>query len=232
MLSSVVAPTSRRLLAPETVQARLRLPDSDLDDLAELVDEVSGLVARYLRFEPAYGVWTEDFIDIRGGVLDLGARPAWDITSVLDRAGAHQEASTYRLQRGPFGESSVLRTGSWSLGSLSPFLTGYSPSIIVGGSGVLAVPDWTVTYTAGWWLEEMGPTPPDGVEPLPPEIRRDFLHLVRYFRATAVQNPTISRMSNDGMAVEFLGRGDRTLDEETGLPTEGLFSLSRYRRAG
>jgi hypothetical protein len=232
MLNAVVAPTSRRLLSPETVQARLRLPDSDLDELAELVDEVSGLVARYLRFEPAYGVWIEDFTDVRSGVLDLGARPAWSITSVLDRAGTLQEAATYRLQRGPFGESSVLRTGSWSLGRLAPFLARYGPSIIVGGSGVLAVPDWTVTYRAGWWLEEMGPTPPDGVEPLPPEIRRDFLQVIRYFRATAAQNPTIYAMDNDGMKVTFLHRKDQVLDEDSGLPTEALFSLSKYRRAG
>lgn len=232
MLTSITAPTSRRLLSPETVLARLRLPDSELDDLAELVDEVSGLVARYLRFEPAYGVWQETFTNIQNGHLDLGARPAWDITSVLDRSGMAQEATAYRLQRGPFGESSVLRAGSWGLGHRGPFLTGYSPSLIVGDSGLLAVPDWTITYSAGWWLEEMGPMPPAGVEPLPPEIHRDFLQFIRYFRATGAQNPTIYSMENDGMKVTFLHRKDQVLDDESGLPTEALFALSRYRRAG
>jgi hypothetical protein len=232
MLTPVVAPTSRRLLSPETVLARLRLPDSELDDLAALVDEVSGLVKSYLRFEPAYGTWMEDFTDVRNGSLDLGARPAWGITSILDRAGAALEATAYRLQRGPFGESSVLRAGSWRIGTLSPFLTVDSPSVILTGSAFLAVPDWTVTYSAGWWLEEMGPTPPDGVEPLPPEIARDFLQLVRYFRATAAQNPTVYRMENDGMKVDFLHRKDQVLDDDSGLPTEALFSLAKYRRAG
>ena len=231
MLTPIVAPTSRRLLSPETVLARLRLPDSELDELAEQVDEVSGLVARYLRFEPAFGTWLETFEGVQNGHLDLGARPAWAIISVLDRAGAALEVTTYRLQRGPFGESAVLRAGSWATGYRA-FFTSYAPSVIVGGSGILASPDWTVSYSAGWWLEEMGPTPPEGVEPLPPEIRRDFLQLIRYFRATAAQNPTISRMSNDGMAVEFLHRKDQLLDEDTGLPTEALFSLAKYRRAG
>lgn len=233
MLTPIVAPTSRRLLSPETVLARLKLPDSELDELGDLVDEVSGLVARYLRFEPAYGTWTETFDGVQNGHLDLGARPAWGITSVLDRFGTALEASTYRLERGPYGESSVLRAGSWGWGhDRVPFLTSYAPSVIVGGSGILAAPDWTVSYPAGWWLEEMGPTPPEGVDPLPPEIARDFLQLIRYFRATAAQNPTISRMENDGMKVDFLHRKDQVLDDDSGLPTEALYSLAKYRRAG
>lgn len=236
MLTPIVAPTSRRLLSPETVLARLKLPDSELDDLAELVDEVSGLVARYLRFEPAYGTWLETFENVRNGSLDLGARPAWGVTSILDRAGTPMATNSYRLKRGPYGESSIVRSGPWGYPQIGPFLTGYGTATYVTqaitGSLLAAIPDWTVSYSAGWWLEEMGPTPPEGVEPLPPEIGRDFLQLIRYFRATAAQNPTIYTMENDGMKVVFLHRKDQVLDEDSGLPTEALFSLAKYRRAG
>ena len=228
-LVSVVAPTTSNLMAPETALARLKLPESELDELAEQVAEASGLVARYLGFRPEFGTWQETFTGTTGDQLYLGARPAWAVLSVTYRDGTVQAADGYRLVRGPQGESSILRAGSpWGYyyGEQHAF-TG--PSITIGGTAVL-VPDWTIQYVAGWWLEEMGPTPPIGVERFPVELRADFLKVLRWLRATASSNPGIKSMRDDGAAVEFFGRDEQDADPATGIPASCTRALQFYRR--
>lgn len=236
MLTAIVPPTTANLMAPETVLTRLKLDVGDLDDITELVTEASGLVARYLRFQPAFGTWSETFCDIRGDRLDLGARPTWSILSVTERAGTVIQADTYRLDRGPFGESSVVRRGSWDIWGNSASLHRYNdvdPGYLslLNLSGVDATPDWTVQFEAGWWLEEMDGDPPSGIERLPPEIRRDFLKIVRWLRLQENQNPLVYQMRNEGAEVTFLKHKDQDIDDASGLPIDLTLSLALYRRS-
>jgi hypothetical protein len=229
-LVSVVAPTASNLVAPETALARLKLPESELDELAEQVAEASGLVARYLGFRPEFGTWQETFTGAVGDRLDLGARPAWGVLSVAYRDGSIHSADGYRLVRGPHGESSILRAGTpWGYAYVPEYaFTG--PSLRVGGSYTI-IPDWTVQYVAGWWLDEMGPTPPVGVEAFPAELRADFYKILRWLRATNSTNPAIRSMKDDGASVEFFGRDEQDVDAVTGIPCSCTRALQYYRRA-
>lgn len=224
MLTALVAPTHTNLMDPETVLARLKLPETELAELTEQVAEASGLVARYLRYQPALGTWQETFYGINGDRLYLGARPAWAILSVNYRDGGAQATESYRLDRGPFGESAIVRAGvPWGA---YPY-----PSVPLT-SGSVIVPDWTAQYEAGWWLEEMGPTPPAGVEVLPPEIRADFLKIIRWVRASqsSAAMPGVRRMRDEGAEVEFFGADEQAVDAVTGIPHACTNALSLYRR--
>lgn len=235
MLTALIPPATQNLMAPETVAERL----GTAEDLTDVVEEASRLVARYLRFEPAYSTWRETFAGVSGDRLYLGARPAWSIESVAYRDGAAQEAESYRLERGQFGESAVIRSGSnawwWSgpAGLDGSWLN--SPSLMLAGSPVL--PDWSVDYTAGWWLEEMTGEPPAGVERFPPDLRSDFLKIVRWLMASSgslggLAGLGISKMTNEGMSVELFSSKDADIDPQTGIPNGCLTSLSLYRRVG
>jgi hypothetical protein len=222
-------------MAPETVLEELELPLTDLTRVTRKVEEASGLVARYLNFRPEYTTWEETFTGVNGDRLYLGARPAWAVESLVYRDGSTEDASTYVLGRGPYGESAIIRPGQvgYYPDPWSPWI-GSSTFTLSGGP--LAVPDWTVTYTAGWWLEEMTGTMPAGVEPLPPEIKSDFLKVVRWLRATSgnlgnLGSLGISKMANDGAQVEFFSAKDQETDSLTGLPGSCTRTLSLYRRA-
>jgi len=237
MLKAISPPSTANLMAPATVQAALGLPDSQLVNLTRQVKAVSGLVAGYLRFPVGYGVWEETVAGVVGPVLDLSARPAWAVSEILDWRGSDFATTAYRLERGPFGESSLIRLGSWGLyEGANPYryqdLAGGASGfpLIVNGSGAASVPDWTVRYTAGWWLEEMEGEPPSGVDALPEEIKDDFLSLLQWRRALSGVPPNIYRMSNEGMTVDFLRHKDEDLDPLSGLPTQLTLSLSLYRR--
>jgi len=237
MLKAITPPSTSNLMAPTTVQGILGLPDSGLPTLTRQVAGISGLVAGYLRFNPGYGVWEEAVAGAVGPVLDLSARPAWAVSSVLDWRGSSFPANAYRLDRGQFGESTLTRVGSWGLyDPASPLryqdLAGYTPapfSLIVGGAGVESVPDWTITYSAGWWLEEMDGEPPTGVERLPAAIEDDFLALLQWRRALGAVPPNFQRLENEGMKVDFLRHKDQDLDVLSGLPTQLTLSLALYR---
>lgn len=234
MLSSlavITPPTVRRFMAPETVLGKLGLTSDALDDVSDLVDAASGLVAAYLRFEPFYGIYEEVFSDVRGPQVYLGARPAWAISSLKDQAGSEIAATTVRLVRGPLGESSVFRPIGW--------IQGRPPLETIGGYslfpplaslvGYTAAPDWTIRYPAGWYVEEMGEAPP-GVDSFPPALIRDFMGICRWMLATEKLNPLIYTMRNEGAEIQFLHRKDQDIDDESGIPTQFLLSLSRYRR--
>jgi hypothetical protein len=235
MLTAITPPTTSNLMAPETVAVRLGLPESD--ELTEQIAEASGLVARYLGFRPEYATWQETFTGVNGDRLYLGARPTWAVTSVTYRDGAAQAADAYRLDRGPYGESSLLRAGvPWGVyrtGHTDPWF--WEGDFQIGGVSP-SIPDWTITYTAGWWLEEMTGTMPVGVEPFPAELRADFLRVVRWLRSTAgslgnLGSLGISRMSNEGANVEFFSPKDMEADPATGIPASCTRALSLYRRA-
>jgi hypothetical protein len=229
MLTAIVAPTTGNLMAPETVLARLKLPVSEIDDLTDQVAEASGLVARYLRYRPEMATWQETFTGVNGDRLYLGARPAWTILSVAYRDGSPLGDDAFRLERGPFGESWIYRAGvPWGAYPVEP--VGYWPGDLRITGGPSSSPDWTVQFEAGWWLEEMGPTPPAGVEPLPREIQRDFLKIVRWLRATQSTIAGVRRMKDDGAEVEFFAAGDQDVDQLTGIPNACTLSLSLYRR--
>jgi hypothetical protein len=237
MLKAIIPPSTANLMAPATVQAALGLPDSELPNLARQVKAVSGIVAGYLRFPVGYGAWEETVTSAAGPVLDLSARPAWTVSEVLDWQGTDFATTAYRLERGPFGESSLVRVGSWGLyDGADPYryqnLAGGAVSfpLVVGGAGVDSVPDWTIRYTAGWWLEEMTGSKPAEVDPLPAEIKDDFLSLLLWKRALEGVPPNIYRMANEGMSVDFLRHRDQDLDALSGLPTQLTLSLSLYRR--
>lgn len=235
MLTAIAAPATRNLMAPAAVLSRLHLAESELDDLTEQVEEASAIVARYLRFEPAYGIWSETFAGVNGDRLYLGARPAWSIQSVTYRDGTAQAADSYRLDRGPHGESSIIRGFGVPWGVYWP-ASGWvdSPSVVLSGDPVL--PDWSIDYTAGWWLPEMTGEPPAGVERFPADLERDFLKVVRWLRATegglgSLASLGISKTTNDGASVEFFSAKEQGIDAETGLPASCTMSLALYRRA-
>lgn len=227
MLTPIIAPTTSNMMAPETVRVRLKLPESALEDLAGEVAEASGLVARYLRFRPEFGTWQETFSGVASDRIDLGARPVWAVGSVTYYDGTVLAADVYGLDRGPFGESSILRLSGTSYSTSVPWSSWASFQSMLPPP----VPDWTVQYTAGWWLEEMGPTPPTGVETFPRELQRDFLQIVRWLRATNSHIPGVRRMRDDGAEVEFFAAGGQDVDPLTGIPNRCLLSLSLYRRA-
>lgn len=238
MLTALVAPATSNLMDPETVLARLKLPESDLEDLTEQVAEASGLVARFLGYRPESTTWRETFAGVSGDRIYLGARPAWSIEGVTYRDGAVQAADSYRLERGAYGESSVIRPSGtpWGMYDATWPSSGWidSPGLVLSGSPVL--PDWTVDFTAGWWLEEMTGEPPAGVERFPAELRSDFLAVVRWLRAKsgamgALGTLGISKTSNDGASVEFFSSKDVQADPLTGIPLSCLSSLALYRRA-
>lgn len=234
MLTPITAPTTSNLMDPETVLSRLKLAESDLEDLTLQVAEASGLVARYLGYRPEYGTWRETFTGVSGDRLYLGARPAWSIESVTYRDGAAQEEASYLLERGPHGESAiVLGWKDWE--HVPPSGWQLNPGVVISGSPVL--PDWTVDYTAGWWLEEMEGEPPAGVDRLPVELQGDFLRIVRWLRATSgglgsLSTLGIAKTSNEGASVEFFSAQDQGVDAQTGIPASCLLSLPMYRRAG
>lgn len=237
MLTAITAPQTKNLMDPATVLARLGLAAGELAVLTDQVAEASGMVARYLRYEPWYATWEETFSGISGDRLYLGARPAWSVQSVAYRDGAAQAVDSYRLERGPFGESAIIRAGvtrgfeEWSwMGS------GWieSPGLVLSGPSVL--PDWTVEFTAGWWLEGMTGAPPAGVDRFPPELERDFLKVVRWLRLTdgglgSLASLGIAKTTNEGASVEFFSAKDQAVDAETGIPTACTTTLSLYRRA-
>lgn len=240
MLTPITAPTAKNLMDPETVLSRLKLPDSELEDLVETVAEASATVCRYLGYECAYGTWRETFTGATGDRLYLGARPAWSVQSVTYRDGAAQAADSYRLERGPHGESTIVRAfgNPWGYGIESPYASGWAsgwlPSATIPGATVL--PDWSIDYTAGWWLPEMAGEPPAGIETFPRELQADFLRIVRWLRSSGgdigeLAAMGISRMENEGAKIEFQAAKDLAVDP-SGIPSALLLSLPLYRRAG
>jgi len=235
MLTAIIPPATRNLMAPETVLARLKLAESELDDLTLQVAEASAIVARYLRYEPCYGTWRETFAGVIGDRLYLGARPAWSVQSVTYRDGTVQAADSYRLDRGPHGESSIVRSYGVPWGIYWPASGRVdSPGAVLSGAPVL--PDWSSDYTAGWWLPEMTGEPPVSVERFPPDLERDFLKVVRWIRATegglgSLAALGISKTTNEGASVEFFSAKEQGVDAETGLPASCTISLALYRRA-
>ena len=233
MLTALVPPEASNLMNPETVLARLKLPESELEDLAEQVAEASGLVARFLGWRPEYTTWRETFTGVNGDRLYLGARPAWSVQSVTYRDGAVQEATSYRLERGQYAESSIVRAWGTPWGIYEP---AWPSSGWVGISGLAlsasaVLPDWTIDYTAGWWLEEMAGEPPEGIDLLPPEIRLDFLKIVSWVRASEASDGSVKRMRDTDAEVEFFSRKEQEVDSLTGIPMSCLSSLAYYRRA-
>ncbi len=232
MLTALVAPATSNLMDPETVLARLKLPESDLDEVTEQVAEASGLVARFLGYQPEYTTWRETFSGVNGDRLYLGARPAWSVESVTYRDGVSQAVDSYLLERGPYGISSVIRAFGTPWGAYydQTWRNGWvdSPGLVLSGSPVL--PDWSIDYTAGWWLEEMTGEPPVGVDRFPAELRSDFLKIVRWVRLQGVADSSIKRMKEADAEVEFFGK-DQALDPLTGIPMFCLTSLALYRRA-
>lgn len=233
MLTALVAPETSNLMAPATVLARLKLPESDFDELAEQVAEASGLVARFLGFRPEYTTWRETFSGVSGDRLYLGARPAWSVEGVTYRDGAAQAVGSYLLERGQYGESSIYRAFGtpWGAYDRAWPASGWveSPGIVLSASPVL--PDWWVDYTAGWWLEEMEGEPPVGVERFPAELRGDFLRVVRWVRAGEVRDGSVKRMKESDAEVEFFSGKDVEVDPATGIPMACLGALAFYRRA-
>lgn len=231
MLTVLTAPTTRNLMAPATALSRLKLGAEDLDELTLQVEEASRLVARYLGYEPCYGVYRETFAGVSGDRLYLGARPAWSIASVTYRDGAAQAADSYRLERGPYGESSVVRplssgfhASAWPAGAWTS-----GPGLVLAGSSVL--PDWSVDFTAGWWLEEMTGAVPAGVERFPAELRGDFLRVLRWVRETEEGSGSVKRMKESDAEVEYFSAKDQAVDPATGIPCSCTPSLALYRRA-
>lgn len=226
MLTALIPPTTRNLMAPETVLSRLGLPDSALPDLILQVEEASAIVCRYLGYECAYGTWEESFIGLPGSTLfDLGARPAWSIVSVSQnlQGGAGLLATdAYQLRRGPYGESSIYKPSGWE------WRVGQEFSLV--GGGEYMVPDYTAQYTAGWWLPEMPIEDiPAGVQPFPPELRSDFLAVMKWYRGRFTHNSAVKRMREDGAEVEYWSYAD--LDPRSGIPQGILSALPFYRRA-
>ena len=248
MLTALVAPATQNLMDPETVLARLGLAESELANLELQVAEASAMVARYLRFRPEYTTWRETFTGVSGDRLYLGARPAWSVQSVTYRDGAAQVADTYRLERGPHGESAIVRHGNpWGVYSGWPanpwgVYSGWpasgwieSPGLVLSSSPVL--PDWSVDYTAGWWLPEMTGAPPAGVERFPADLERDFLKIVRWLRLTegglgTLASLGVSKTTNEGASMEFFSAKEQGTDAETGIPCSCTTSLALYRRVG
>lgn len=234
MLTALTPPATQNLMDPETVLARLGLAEGELTNLEIQVAEASRMVARYLRYEPTYTTWRETFHGVSGDRLYLGARPAWSVESVTYRDGAAQAADTYRLERGPHGESAIVHGwGTWDLLPGSAWTM--SPGLILSPSPV--VPDWTVEYTAGWWLPEMTGEPPAGVERFPVDLERDFLKVVRWLRATEGGLGTlaflgVSKTTNEGASMEFFSAKEQGADAETGIPAACTTALALYRRAG
>ena len=228
MLTALTLPTTSNLMAPETVLGRLKLPESELEDVELQVAEASALVARYLGFRPEYSpAWEETFSGVAGGILDLGARPAWSVASVSDRALVPLGATAYQLVRGPYGESSILRTGTWDLYYGGG---GAWAGLTAGWAAGTTLPDWTAVYAAGWWLEEMTGAIPAGVERFPVELQADFLNILRWRRATATFIPGIKRMKDEGAEVEFFGASDQAVDPRTGIPNACTLAMQYYRR--
>jgi len=229
MLTPIVPPTTFNLMAPETVLARLKLPESDLDEITEQVAEASGLVARFLGYRPEYATWRETFTGVTGDRLYLGARPAWSVEGVTYRDGVLQATDSYRLERGAYGESSLIRVdgfggfiAGWpASGWIEPGFSISSPAVI---------PDWSIAYTAGWWLEEMEGEPPAGVDRFPAELRGDFLRVVRWVRSSELQERGIRRMKESDGEVEFFSGKEQEVDPGTGIPMSCLSSLAYYRR--
>lgn len=236
MLTELIPPQTRNLLDPQNILERLKLSEDDLDEVTEQVEEVSALVALFLNFEPCFGTYQETFQGVRGTHLYLGARPAWSIVSVLDSAGSEVDATLYRLDRGPRGESALVRPGTWNTGSTDPgwpWTGGSEFSLIAGGAGLTAIPEWTVTYTAGWWLDGMeeGADPlPAGLKSLPPDVRADFLNILRWRRATQDFNPAVASLKNEGAEIALFKPADQDRDAATGIPCSLTSALALYRR--
>lgn len=224
-ITALVPPSATNLLAVETVKARLGLADSDLAVLTPIVEEASGLVRRFLRFQPAYGLWQETFTGAPGQRLYFGARPLWRVNGVSDRFGTELTTTTYRVDT---ERHAIARAFGWSLDLGNPWLVDrVQPINLLGPTDTW---DWTVEYEAGWWLETMAGDPPAGVGPLAPEVRRDFLAICRYLWTQESRDPTVRLMKDEGASVEFFAAHENDSDEETGLPARLTVGLAYWRR--
>lgn len=224
MLTALASPTETSFLLPETVQARLGLAVGDLPILEQVIEEASGLAARYLRFQPAYGLWEETFTahDQRGDKLYLGARPVWRVSGVTNISGTIEALTSYRLDT---EAHALLRYGGWGYRTAAPWAS--IRNFTLGGYRDDAW-DWTVEYEAGWWLETMSGNPPAGVGRLPAEIRRDFLGLCRWLWNGESRDGSIKRMRDEGAEVEFFGGSE--VDSETGIPLSLVSGMATWRR--
>jgi hypothetical protein len=223
-LTALVPPSATNLLNPETVLTRMGLPIGNLDALTDIVEEASGLVARYLRFDPAYALWQETLTASRGERLYLGARPLWRVSGVENRDGTTLAATSFRVdtQR----HCLTRYAGGWAYESAPPWTV--IPPLPLNILSPTDAWDWSVEYEAGWWLESMAGSPPVGVGKLAPEVRRDFVAICRWLWSQESRDPTIRRMKDEGAEVEFFAAGD--IDAETGIPCNLLLGLAQWRR--
>lgn len=224
MLTALVPPTETSFLLPETVRVRLGMGAGDLPVLEQIIEEASGLAARYLRFQPAYGLWEETFTgaDQRGDKLYLGARPAWRVSGITNISGTVEAVTSYRLDT---EAHALVLYGGWGYRTAAPWAS--IRNFTLGGYRDDAW-DWTVEYEAGWWLETMAGDPPAGVGRLPAEIRRDFLGICRWLWNQESRDDSIKRMRDEGAEVEFFASSE--VDGETGIPLNLVTGMATWRR--
>jgi len=191
------------------------------------VTEASGLVAGYLRYPPAYSpALLESVWGLRGSNLYLSARPLVAVSQVLDSTGNALNANNYAVD---LTAHSVHRSVSWNI---------WGATVAIGHinliSGAIELPDWRVYYSAGWWLETMSGSAPDGVPLLPSAVRRDFIAICRWlwWKEAGAQDAAIVAMSQEGASVTYRAPKDEVVDKETGLPNSLTIGMKPLRRAG
>lgn len=158
-LISLSPPASSLLLDPTALRTRLAGAGIAVsaDDAASLAAMASAETAAVLGYDPAYQPWRQTYGSTSSPYLYLTPRPVRAITTAVDGAGTALGAASYRLEdqrlaRGPYGWQS---SGSWPTPDSWPVLTGADVS----------APDWSVDFTAGWWLP--GWDPEDNEDSIP-----------------------------------------------------------------
>lgn len=166
-------PNSQLLLDPADLVARLR--GLSEDDAQRLAEEASAEVAGFFGYDLAYRQWEETFdipCDTGAAFLPiyLTARPVAAVSEILDNAGNEAPADSWRADLttariyAPAGAPLNLLI-NWQL----------------GGGGLL--PQWSVFYSAGWWLPLQSGDKPDGVPLLDPAISRWAFSIARELQA-------------------------------------------------
>jgi hypothetical protein len=209
----IVTPASATLpLDPAATAARLGAKDVAL--VEGYIAASGALIEADLGYPLAYQEYEQDFFHVEGDSLQLKPRPLVSLISLKDADGeALEDGDDFRLIQ---SDGRLYRRGGWALGFLSDVLR--TLPLLPDQTS----PDWTVRFTAGYWLPGMDGAPPAGVTALNPAIAAAAFITAADFHAGEAENPRIASFAQAGASLVLRDTG-------YALPPRACHLLSPFR---